>query len=534
MKARFAFFGLMVSLASGAVLSVASPASAQKVVRFALSTEPPNLNSMKATDQQSFFVLGHVMEGLTRNGKDGAVAPGVAEKWTINDKEATFTLRKDAKWSDGKPVTANDFVFAWRTAVDPKTASEYAFILYPVKNAEAINQGKTPVTDLGVKAEGDHILKVTFEKPCGYFLGLTAFATYLPVREDFFATKKDKFAADAGDMLYNGPFKLTQWVHNASLGMDKNEHYWNKGSIKLDRIEVPYITSDAMARFNFFKDKKVDLLEAVGKDELPRAQAEKYKLKSHSDGSVFFMEFNFREKRPTTNKALRQAIARIINKDEYISKVVAIPGTKPGKTLVPTWVRGVKETFRKEYPYTPAKMNVAEAKKLVEQAKKELGGTLPALVWLTGDSPFAAREAEYFQNQFKNHLGIDLKIDKQIFKQRLAKMTAGEFDIVAAGWGPDFADPMTFAELMASWNENNRGKWVNAEYDRLIREAQATSNPKKRMDAMAKAEKIALEDLAIIPTYERTIIWTHRDTVQGVSRNVMGADPDFTGATVTN
>jgi oligopeptide transport system substrate-binding protein len=195
-------------------------------------------------------------------------------------------------------------------------------------------------------------------------------------------------------------------------------------------------------------------------------------------------------------------------------------------------VRGVSDNFRREFPYAPPTRNLEEAKKRVELAKKELGGSIPALIWLTGDTPASAREAEYFQSQFKEHLGIDLKIDKQIFKQRLAKMSSGDFDIVSAGWGPDYADPMTFADLMSSWNENNRGKWTNAEYDALIRKAQATSDQKVRMEAMAAAERIALEDLAVLPTFERAVIWTHSDRVQGVHRSVIGMDPDFTFATV--
>ncbi|MBL7715836.1 MAG: peptide ABC transporter substrate-binding protein [Bdellovibrionales bacterium] len=506
--------------------------AAPKKVNLVIQTEPPQLDSSKATDQQSNFVLGHILEGLTRSGKNGEPLPGVAEKWEVNDKGATFYLRKDAKWSDGKPVTAKDFVFAWRLAVDPKNTSEYAFILYPVKNAEAIVKGKKKIEELGATAVNDTTLKVEFEKPCGYFLGLTSFTTYLPIREDFYKSRNGKYGADAKDLLANGPFTLTRWVHGASLTMEKNPNYWNAKTVKLDQIDIPYITPDNTAQFNFFKDKKVDMIERLGKDDLPLATKNGFKMKSYSDGSVFYMEFNFRKGRPTTNKNLRKAIQLVVNMDEYITKVVGIPGTLPGKTLIPVWVRGVKDRFRKEYPYNPPKMNIAEAKKFVEAAKKELGGSIPPLVWLTGDTNFAAREAEYFQNIFKTHLGLELKIDKQIFKQRLAKMTAGEFDIVAAGWGPDFADPMTFAELKTSWNENNRGEWKNDQYDKLIREAQSTSSVKKRMNAMAAAEKIMLDEVAIVPSYERTVIYIENDRLKGVVRKQIGADPDLTQATI--
>lgn len=507
-------------------------AEASKTVNMAITGEPPQLNSSKATDQASNFVLGHVKEGLMKTDKSGAPIAGTADKFEVTDKGATFHIRKDAKWSDGKPVTANDFVFAWRLAVDPKNASEYAFILYPVKNAEAINKGKKPVTELGVKAVDDSTLKVEFEKPCGYFLGLTAFTTYLPIREDFYKTRNDKYGAEAADVLANGPFRLTKWIHGAALTMEKNPNYWDADSIKLDKIDVPYITPDAMAIYNFYKDKKIDLIERLGKDERPLAEKAGYKIKRYSDGSVWYMEFNFRKGRATNNKNLRKAIQSVLNYDEFINKIVSVPGTPAPGRLIPAWLRATKNSFQKEYPYTRPKMDLAAGKKYIEEAKKEFGGTLPSLVWLTGDTAFSDREAVYFQSVFKQQLGIDLKIDKQTFKQRLAKMTSGEFDIVSAGWGPDFADPMTFAELKASWNENNRGEWKNAEYDKYIREAQSTGNTKKRMDAMAKAEKVLLEEVAILPTYERVVLYLEQDRLKGVVRKAIGADPDLSAASL--
>jgi oligopeptide transport system substrate-binding protein len=168
----------------------------------------------------------------------------------------------------------------------------------------------------------------------------------------------------------------------------------------------------------------------------------------------------------------------------------------------------------------------------LELARRELGGQIPPLVWLTGDTPGAAREAEYVQRVLKTRLGIDLRIDKQIFKQRLAKMTAGQFDIVSAGWRPDFDDPMTFAELLASWNENNRGRYRSDAYDALIRRALDTADPRGRMDLMAQAEAIALDDVALLPMHERATIWVHSRRVEGIVRHVISTDPDYTWARI--
>lgn len=521
----FAFIALAFSACSKREL--------KDTVYMAMGAEPPELNSTKTTDQESFFVLGHVMEGLTRVDAQGHQIPGVAEKWEINDKGATFTLRKDAKWSDGKPVTAHDFVHGWRTVVDPKNASEYAFILFPLKNAENIVKGKAKVEDLGVTAADDFTLKVTFEQPCGYFLALTSFGTYFPVRQDFYAQVGAKYGADADKLLYNGPFKLTHWVHGASLRFEKNENYWNKASVKIKKIEVPYITADDSARFNLFKDKKIDIL-GLTKSSLENATREGYRLKKFADGSVFYLEYNFIDGKITKNKHLRKAIQLVFDAEEYINKVIGIPGTIPGAVLIPSWLTGKKDTFRSEYPVTAVKPNLAKAKEHMAAFMKEARlSTPPSLTWLTGDSPTASKEAEYFQNLLKSTLGIELKIDKQIFKQRLAKMMAGEFDIVSAGWGPDYADPMTFADLFTSWNENNRGKWKNDQYDSLIRKAQGTTNAALRMDSMAAAEKLLLDEQPILPLYERSIVYTHSERVSGIVRRSVGVDPDFTQSTAT-
>ncbi|MGB8932625.1 MAG: peptide ABC transporter substrate-binding protein [Anaeromyxobacteraceae bacterium] len=531
MRTRILTAALAALLCSAGCPGADAPRAADgaRILRLAMTEEPPQLDSTRATDSVSIFVLGHVMEGLTRYSPGGEIVPGVAERWELGERRAVFHLRAGASWEDGRPVTAQDFVFGWRTAVDPKTASEYAFILYPVKNAEAVNGGKLPTSALGVRALDDRTLEVELERPTGYFLGLTAFATYLPVREDFYRARPGRYAADAGDLLSNGPFRLTRWVHAASLTMERNPRYWDADRVLIDRIEVPYFTGDPSTRYNLFKDGKIDLT-GLDKDLLGRAQADRFRMKSFTAGSVFYAEFNHRPGRATANLHLRKAIRLVFDPNEYVSKVIGIPGTRPGLSLIPSWVPGVARSFRKEYPLAPVRPDLDAAKRELELARRELGGSVPPLVWLTQDDPFTAREAEYFQYLLSSRLGVALKIDKQTFKQRLAKMTTGDFDIVSGGWGPDYADAMTFADLFASWNENNRGRWRSDRYDALIREAQATVEPRVRMDAMAAAERLLLDDVAILPKSEAGSIYLVSPRLTGVIRNVVGPDPDYTHA----
>jgi len=506
--------------------------AASGTVKIAIAQEPPQLNSMKATDQVSIFVLGHVMEGLTRYDRRGNLAPGVAERWELGDTTAKFWLRKDAKWSNGDPVTAHDFVFAWRSAVDPNTASEYAFILYPVKNAEAINQGNMPVTALGIEAIDDHTLTVTLERPTGYFIKLTAFVTTFPVQEKFYQARTEQYAADAKDMLYNGAFTLDSWVHSASMEMRKNPLYWDAEAIKLNAIDADYITADTRARLNLFIDDKIAYTQLDG-ETYKDALNNQFRIKKFVTGSVYFLEYNYRDNRITRNKNLRAAIQAAFDPEEFVNKVLQTPGNLPGRSLFPTWIQGVEKTFREEYPPPEVKPDLTRARALLTSAKQELGlEEIPPLILLVSDSPTATKQAEYMQGMLKTRLGLDLKIDVQTFKQRLAKMTSGEFDIVGAGWGPDFDDIMTFGDLFASWNLNNRGRYVNPEYDRLVRVAMNSSDPKTRMDAMSGLQSILIEDAVMLPMYEQGVIYLQHPKLKGMRRTVIGSDPDFTYARI--
>ncbi|MCB1685734.1 MAG: peptide ABC transporter substrate-binding protein [Pseudomonadales bacterium] len=493
-----------------------------------LREEPPQLDSSRATDQVSGMVLGHVIEGLLRHDENNQLAPGVAERWEITAGGATFWLRENAKWSDGKPVTAHDFVFAWRLAVDPKTASEYAYILYPLKNGEAINNGELPLEALGAVAVDDRTLSVTFEQPIAYFEKLAAFSTYYPIREDFFRSTNGAYGADADTLLYNGPYSISRWVHGASLRMERNPHYWNPDRSTVQTLDFAYITSDANATLNLFKDGKIAYATLLA-ENLNEAMVQRWQINRFMDGGVFYIEFNHREGRLTGNHNLRRAMQLANDSAELVYKVTKLPGYLPGETLFPVWLKGVNGFFREEYPASQPAFDPAAARRHLELAKAELGlKAIPPLVLLSGDNPVSNIQAEYYQQVFRKHLGIELKIDKQIFKQRLAKMLAGDFDLVLAGWGPDYDDPLTFGDLFSSWNMNNRGRYNNPALDAQVRIAQRSQDPRTRMDAFGEIQKILIDDAVILPNYERGVVYVTHPGISGLVRRAVGPDPDFT------
>ena len=499
-------------------------------VTLTLSQEPPQLDSTRGTDQVSFRILGHVMEGLLRYDQNDRLVGAMAERWRIDDEGATFWLRPGVTWSNGQPVTAHDFVFGWRKVVEPANASQYAFILYGIKNAEAVNNGQMPVEALGARAVDDRTLEVEFERPVPYFDKLTAFATYNPINQAFYESTNGRYGADADELLYNGPFVISSWVHGASLRLEKNPDYWDADRIRLNAIDHAYITTDANAVLNLYKDDKV-ALAALNSENLDDALQQRWEINRFSSGSVYFLELNHRPERLTSNYHLRKALQAVNDPAELVYKIIKLPGNLPGNSLFPVWLRGVDGYFRQEYPAPEHTPDEALARDYLARALDELGlEELPPLVMLTGDSPSANKQSEYYQNVFKQKLGIDVKIDRQIFKQRLEKMTAGEFDLVAAGWGPDYDDPMTFADLFASWNENNRGRYANLELDAQVDIARSSSDAKTRMDAMAQVQQMLYDDAVILVQYESGSVYVAHPRVNGLVRRVVGTDPDYTNA----
>lgn len=504
----------------------------QQTITLALSSEPPQLDSTQATDQISGMILGHVMEGLLRYGTNNRLQPAVAESYRLTEQGVHFKLRPQARWSDGVPVTAHDFVFAWRKALDPATASQYAFILYPIKNAEAINKGELPPEMLGVTAIDDHNLQVRYRGIEPHFLKLVAFQTYLPVREDFYHRQAGRYGADADTLLYNGPFVITKWVHGARLTLGRNRHYWQQDDIQLRKIDWAYFTSDQNAILNLFRDGVIASANLTA-ESLEIALQERWRMQRFADGTLFYLSFNYRPNRPTNEFHLRRAMHLVFDPYELVNQVIGLPGYLPGLSLFPAWLQGVRLSFRTEYPALDHQPDEALALTHLAKAKAALGvDVMPPLSLLVGDSASARKEAEYFQNLFQRKLGLKINIDAQIFKQRLAKMTTGDYDLVGAGWGPDYDDPLTFGDLFTSWNKNNRGRYVNPALDRQVRIAENSRDAEVRMRAFAEVQRIIYEDTVVIPTYERGIVYVIHPQLRGAVRRVVGASQDYTRAWV--
>ncbi|MCT4572030.1 peptide ABC transporter substrate-binding protein, partial [Bacillus thuringiensis] len=430
--------------------------------------EIPSMDSAKATDQVSFLALNNVMEGLYRLDKDNKATPGVAESYKKSDdgKKYTFTLNKNAKWSNGDPVTAKDFVFAWKRAVDKNTAAEYAYIMFDLKNAKAINDGKAPLDTLGVKAVDDYTLEVELENPVPYFVELTSFGTFYPLNEKFVKEKGEKFGLEADTTLYNGPFTLTDWKHEEGWKLKKNAQYWDNKTVKLDEINFN-VVKDSGTRVNLYESGQID------RAGLTSEMVDKYKSNpdfyTQKTPSTFFLRLNQKRGGQDTvlkNKDLRLAIAKAYDK-KGLTNVILNDGSTPADYLVPKEFAKSPDgkDFRKENGDI-LKTDVKKAKEHWEKAKKELGKEQVTIELLNYDSDNAKKVGEFLKGELEKNLpGLTVNLKNQPFKQKLKLESDLDYDLSYAGWGPDYLDPMTFIDMFVTNGPHNQTGYSNPKYD---------------------------------------------------------------------
>ncbi len=503
-------------------------------VYWSAGDEPPSMDTTKQADTLSGFWLGHMFEGLTMYDKTGNVVPGTAEsvKFSDDKKTWTFKIRKTAKWHDGKPVVAGDFVYAWQRLVDPAYASEYSFIATAagLLNAEDIMAKKKPKEELGVKALDDSTLEVHLSRPIAYFDSMMAFQVFFPVRKDVVDKFGVKFASGPDSIVGNGPFKMAAWNKEQSMRIEKADTYWNAAAIKLKAIESPSMVKDVQANFNNFQTGGIDLVGLNSPEVIKQATDNKLKVTSFPSGCVDYLQFNTKDGKPFASKDLRQAVQYGISRSEYVNKIIGVPGTKPTFGIVPDYLPGSKpgSTYRKEAPLAWKDGDVATAKKNIAAYLKSSGQKAPpAFTILAGDSSRAKKYAEYYQNSLSKLLGTEVKIETVPFKVRLQKTRDYAFDVVMAGWCPDYRDAMTYMDLFTTTNENNNSGWSNKEFDGLIAKAANEADLAKRVAFFQQAEKLLVADAPIVSEDQSGGAYTLAPGLEGVKRNVFGVDPDF-------
>ena len=297
------------------------------------------------------------------------------------------------------------------------------------------------------------------------------------------------------------------------------------------RSIFPYITPDNSARLNLYRDGQIADVDHLNAEALDQVLEARWPLGRFSDGSVWYLSMNQRPERLTSNHHFRKALQLANDNGELLYKVLKVPSYTPTNTLFPAWLRGERGLFLQEHPPSVVTQDIAAAREHLELARQELGlDVFPELVLLSDNSPIATKHGEYVQAQLKRTLGLTVILDRQIFKQRLEKSLNGEFDIAILGWSPDYADPLTFGDLFASWNINNYGRYNNPAYDAQVRIAQRSNDQSVRMAAFAEMQRLIVEDVVVIMNYERGVMYIQDPRLKGVVRRQVGFEPDYTAA----
>ncbi|MCG7339398.1 peptide ABC transporter substrate-binding protein [Staphylococcus sp. ACRSN] len=498
-----------------------------QVFRKVLPQDISSLDTALATDTVSFDLYNQIYEGLYTLNKDDKAVPGVAKampKKSDGGKTLTIKLRKNAKWSNGDSVTAHDFVYAWRRVLDPKTASEYAYIMYDIKNAEAINMGKKKINQLGVKAIDDYTLQVKLTKPIPYINEMLAFATFMPQNEKVVKQYGEQYGTTAQKSVYNGPFKLNDWKVEDKLQLSKNKDYWDKKAVHLDHINYK-VLKDQQAGASLFDTNSVD-------DTIITAdQVNKYKnnpgLKKRLLASTFYIKLNQNNVPAFKNKNLRLAVSQSIDKNGFVNTVKNDGSTgMDGFTSKMTAKTPDGKDFTESID-SPLTYNPKAAKAHLEKAKKELGVKNITFTMNTDDGADKKVAAEFIKSQVEKNLpGVTLKIKQLPFKQRVDQEHSETFEASLSGWGPDYPDPLTYLSIMTTGNASNNTGWGSKEYDKLVKDANGKllTKPEERNAAMKKAEELMLNDAPVAPVYQKGEAHLTNPQVKGLIYHQIGGD----------
>ena len=491
-----------------------------------------DLNTMDhsiATDSNSFIMQRMCLAGLTALGTDGEYHPELAESWTISDDGLlyTFFINEEATWSDGTPVTADDFVFAWQRLANPDTASEYAFILETmhVRNASQVIDGELPVEELGIREVDDKTLEVELEMPCSFMLTLLDFPSLYALNRNFYETHAETYAQSPEDMLFSGRYAMTDWQQGNEYTFTRREDYFDLDEDAADTVVFKFI-QDTQSAMLAWQQGDIDVVR------LQSEQVDQYKgepgFTNKMTNSMWYLQINF-AKTPFENKNLRAAIAYAIDRETIVNDVLK-NGSTAAEGFIPknfaTSPEGVD--FREEAGvisvYDPDLASDYYAK-----AVEEIGNDV-TFELLFEDSEASKAVAENLQSQLQNSCpGLTVTLNSKPKKTRIEMMDDQEFEVVLTRWGPDYMDAQTFMDLFVSDSQiGNYGQYSSSSYDALVKSAgsgEDAADAQKRWENYIEAEKILVtEDYAIVPVYQDGGVLMINPEIEGINLARGGED----------
>ena len=485
------------------------------------TTIDPTLNDIGVV---STYIL-HAFEGLTKTDKNNDIIPGIAEKWDVSEDGLTYTfhLRTNAKWSDGKPVTAYDFQYSWRRAVNPQTDASFAYMMEIIKNATNIRLGTMDITNLGVNVIDDYTLKVELENPSLFFLDFAASTgIFVPLREDIIKEYGDEWTLSPKTYVCNGQYVLKERVPGEKIVYEENTNYYDKEEIVAKRITFVSDNNVANIIDQIFQNKVYFSALEPPANELEYLTGKGYIKPNDAIGTIY-LELNITNE-GLNDKRVRQALSLAIDRRYIVNNIVRGAQTSAG-AFVPPAVKGIKHSFRDEssnfIELNNYQANIEKAKALMAEAGYSNGQNYPVLTLKVFPGIFY-EVGKTIQQMWKEALNIDIKLEEEEFPATLLALTRKKYQIARMGWTGDYYDPMTMLDIMVSYGGVNHSGFSNAQYDNLILEAKKSHDNNLRMQNMRQAEAILLDEMPIIPLYYKADSLIVNPNLKGLVLNPLG------------
>ena len=527
--------GTKDSKAEGNNESVEDTSTSGTPLKVQIDAEIASMDPQIATDGISFEVLAAVTEGLYSLSDDGSAVEAIADKVEKSEDGLTYTVTlKDTKWSNGTPVTAKDFVFAWRRLLDPATASEYSFIagIAGIKNADAIVNGEMTPDQLGITAKDDKTLVIELDTPVPFFESLMAFPSFFPVNEEFYNKCGDKFATTVDTILCNGAFKVASYEPAATtINLEKNTNYWDADKVQLSGIQYQVI-KDSQQTMLSYQNGDLDVATLSG-EQVEQFQSDP-EFKNILSGYLWYIASN-KKVAGLDNENLRKAISLSYDKEAIVNNILK-DGSIKADFLVPTLLAtGPDGKDFRDGTDTYLSTDKAKALEYYDKAKTELGKDSFEYTMLIDDAESAQNVAQFIQAEIQTNLpGMKINIETLPKKNRLERLRADDFELGLTRWGPDYADPMTYLDMWITGSPNNYGAWSNTEYDSLIQSAkkgELALDSEKRWEALKKAEKMVMDEAVICPVYQQGNAVMIKKNVSGIEFHSVGINRVYKNTT---
>jgi oligopeptide transport system substrate-binding protein len=486
---------LAVALSLAGCHQESAPPSSAATLRRGLNGEPSTLDPALVGDTYSTELVQDLYEGLTVVAPDGQVTPGVAESWTIDSTgtEYTFILRPDARWSNGAPVTAQQFVTAWRRVLDPKVGSPIADNLRLIAGASAILAGKASTDTLGATALSAGVLRVKLQTPAPYLPQILSYSAASPIYSEDSAKSHN-----AASWISNGAYTLDGWNPGTTIELARNESYWDKKHVQIPHVEYQFITDEA-SQFARYRTNQIDLTDVVPVNALPALRA------AHSTELVLtpflataYYGLNLAEGPTAHNRQLRQALNMAIDRRRLVDTLGF--GQLPAYGFLPT---GIWNYSPQSFPWKdlPDDARIAEARRLFKAAG--FGPDHPlALRVLYNSNPTIKQTAVLIAAMWKEVLGIDSVLNDEEFRVFLqSRRDRSRWDVVRLNWNADFNDASNFLEIFRQSSTNNDEAYANPGVNSLLEEAEKNADAGSRRTLLQNAETAVLDDYPIIPLY---------------------------------